>query len=76
MRVVLFEGEDLFAVDGDAGLGGDAGGDTAGEFDAVDGEGVTGGDGGGVGLGEEDAAGPAHLLLEQPGGGVFGLGLE
>ncbi len=43
---------------------------------AVDGEGVAGGDGGGVGVGEEEGAGAAHLLLEEPGGGVFGLGLE
>ena len=63
-------------MDGDAGFGGDAGGDAAGELDAVDGEGVAGGDGGGVGFGEEDGAGAAHLLLEEPGGGVFGLGLE
>ena len=67
---------DFFAVDGDAGFGGDAGGDAFGELDAVDGEGVAGGDGGGVGFGEEDAAGAAHLLLEEPGGGVFGLGFE
>ena len=74
--IVLVERGDLFAVDGDAGFGGDALGDAAGELDAVDGEGVAGGDGGGVGFGEEDGAGAAHLLLEQPGGGVFGLGLE
>ncbi len=72
---------DLFAVDGDAGgrsrrKGTDAGGDAAGELDAVDGEGVASGDGGGVGFGEEDGPGPAHLLLEEPGRGVFGLGLE
>jgi hypothetical protein len=47
-----------------------------GELDAVDGEGVAGGDGGGVGVGEQEGAGAAHLLLEQPGRGVFGLGLE
>ena len=47
-----------------------------GELDAVDGESVAGGNGGGVGFGEEDAAGAAHLLLEEPGSGVFGLGLE
>jgi hypothetical protein len=63
-------------VDGDAGLGGDAGGYALGELDAVYGEGVAGGDCGCVGFGEEDAAGTAHLLLEEPGGCVFGLGLE
>ena len=67
---------DFFAVDGDAGLGGDAVGDAAGELDAVDGEGVAGGNGGCVGFGKQDGAGAAHLLLEQPGRGVFGLGLE
>ena len=66
---------DLFAVDGDAGLGGDAAGDAFGEFDAVDGEGVAGGDRGCVSFGEEDAARAAHLLLQEPGSGVFGLGL-
>ena len=73
---LLVEVGDLFAVDGDAGFGGDAGGYAFGEFDAVYGEGVAGGDGGGVGFGEEEGAGAAHLLLEEPGGGVFGLGLE
>ena len=63
-------------MDGDAGFGGDTGGDALGELDAVDGEGVAGGDGGGVGFGEEDAAGAAHLLFQEPGSGVFGLGLE
>ena len=51
-------------------------GDAARELDAVDGERVAGGDGGGVGCGEEERVGAAHLLLEQPGRGVFGLGLE
>ncbi len=54
--VVLVELGDLFAVDGDAGLGGDALGDALRELDAVDGEGVAGGDGGGVGVGEEEAS--------------------
>ena len=57
------------------GVGGDAGGYSGGEFDAVYGEGVAGGDGGGVGVGEEEGVGSAHLLLEEPGGGVLGLGL-
>ena len=74
--VVLVEGGDLFAVDGDAGFGSYAGGYSFGELDAVYGEGVAGGDGGGVGVGEEDGTGAAHLLFEEPGGGVFGLGLE
>ena len=43
---------------------------------AVDGEGVAGGDGAGVGGLEEEGVGAAHLLLEQPGRGVFGFGLE
>ncbi len=63
-------------MDGDVGGGGDAGGDAGGEEFAVYGEGVTGGDGGGVGVGEEEGVGAAHLLLEEPGGGVLGLGLE
>ena len=67
---------DLFAVDGDSVLGCDAGGDAAGELDAVNGQGVAGGDGGGVGLGQENGSGAAHLLLEEPRGGVFGFGLE
>ena len=74
--VGLVELGDLFAVDGDAGFGGDAGRDALRELDAIDGEGVAGGDGGGVGVGEQEASGAAHLLLEQPGGGVFTLGLE
>ena len=77
-RAGLFgvERGDLFAVDGDSGLGCDAGGNAAGELDAVNGEGVAGGNGGGVGLGEEDGAGAAHLLLEEPRRGVLRLGLE
>jgi hypothetical protein len=67
---------DLFAVDGDAGLGCDAGGDAAGELDAIDGEGVAGGDGGGVGLGEEErsrrGASPASAARAR----CWGLGLE
>ena len=51
-------------------------GNPAGELDAVDGERVTGGDSRGVGCGEEERVSPAHLLLEEPGCGVFGLGLE
>ncbi len=79
--IVFVEGKDFFAVDGDGagagtGEGGDAVGYAAGELDAVDGEGVAGGDGGGVGFGEEGRTGAAHLLLEEPGGGVFALGLE
>jgi hypothetical protein len=63
-------------VDGDAWFGCDAVGDACGEFDSVDGERVAGGNCGSVGFGEEDAAGSAHLLLEEPGGCVFRLGLE
>ena len=67
-------------MDGDAAghsrEGFDAGGDAAGELDAVHGEGVAGGDGTGVGFGEQDGTRTAHLLLEQPGRGVFGFGLE
>ena len=74
--IVGIECGDLFAVDGDGGLGCDAGGDAAGELDAVDGQGVAGGDGAGVGLGEQDGTGAAHLLLQQPGRGVLRLGLE
>ena len=59
-----------------SGFGGDAGGYAGGEEFAVYGEGVAGGDGGGVGVREEEGACSAHLLLEEPGGGVFGLGLE
>ena len=50
--------------------------DAGGEEEAVDGEGVSGGDGGGVGVGEQEGIGKAHFVLEQPGGGVFGLRLE
>ncbi len=71
-----FEVKDFFAVDGDVGVLLEAGGDARGEERAVDGEGVACGDGGRVGIGEQVAAGEAHLLLEQPGGGVLGLGLE
>src|SRR5207249_3952033 len=46
VAVVLVERGDFFAVDGDAWLGCDAGGDAFGELDAIDGEGVAGGDGG------------------------------
>jgi hypothetical protein len=63
-------------VDGDVRLGCDAVGDAAREFNAVDREGVPGRDSGGVGFGQEDGASAAHLLLEEPGGGIFGLGLE
>ena len=73
---MLVELGDFFAVDGDAGFGCYAGGYSGGEEFAVYGEGVAGGDGGGVGVGEEEGVGSAHLLLEEPGGGVFGLGLE
>ena len=74
--IAASKGGDFFAVDGDEGLGGDAGGDALGEEFAVYGEGVAGGDGGGVGVGEEEGTCEAHLLLEEPGGGVFGLRLE
>ncbi len=67
---------DLFALNGDARVVFELFSDAAGELDAVDGEGVAGGDGGGVGCGEEEGVGAAHLLLEQPGRGIFGFGLE
>ena len=73
---VAVEGEDFFAVDGDVGVTLEALFDAGGEGNAVDCEGVSGGDGAGIGLGEQEAAGGAHLLLEQPGGGVFGLGFK
>ena len=74
--LVFVERGDLFAADGDAGTVFQQRGDAAGELDTVDGEGVAGGDGGGVGFAEEKGVGAAHLLLEEPGRGVFGLGLE
>ena len=43
---------------------------------AVHGERVAGGDGGGVGGLQQKRVGAAHLLLQQPGRGVFGFGLE
>ena len=43
---------------------------------AVDGEGVAGGDGGVIGSARRKESGSAHLLFQQPGGGVFGLGFE
>ena len=67
---------DFFAVDGDVGVRRRCGRLRGRRRVAVDGEGVAGGDGGGVGVGEEEGVGAAHLLLEEPGGGVFGLGLE
>lgn len=77
-RVVaaLVEVENLFPVDGDAGIGGDAGGYPGREFGSVDCKSVAGGDRGRGGVLEEEAVSAAHLLLEEPGGGVFGLGLE
>ena len=74
--IVLVEVLHLFADYGDVGLGFDEGGYFCGEFGAVYGEGVASGDGGGVGGGEEEGVGSTHLLLEEPGGGVLGLGLE
>ena len=74
--VVLVELSYFFAVHRDARLGRDAFGDTFRELDAVHGQCVAGRDGGGVGFGEEDGAGAAHLLLQEPGRGVFGLGFE
>ena len=63
-------------MDGDARLGFDAGGYSLGKFHSIHGEGVSGGHSGGVGFGEQEAAGATHLLLQQPGSGVFRLGLE
>ncbi len=74
VEVVLVEGEDLFAVDGDAGVLLETLANAPGEELAVDGEGVAGGDGGGVGVEQEKGVGAAHLLLEEPGGGVCGFG--
>ena len=74
--IVFVEVGDFFATDFDVWLRGDEVGDAAGEFDAVDGEGVAGGNGAGVGGLQEEGAGAAHLLLEQPGRGVFAFALE
>ena len=63
-------------MDSDARVGGDAGGYAGGELGAIDSQGVAGRDGGGVGILEKKTSGAAHLLLEQPGSGVFGFGLE
>ena len=73
---MLREGGYFFATDFDVGVGGDHFGDACGEEFAVDGQGVAGGDRGGIGGLEEKAAGAAHLLFEQPGGGVFRFGFE
>ncbi len=60
----------------DEGLGGDGGGDFAGEEVAIDGEGVTAGDAGFLGALKEEGVEAAKFLFEQPGGGGFGLALE
>ena len=73
---VFIERGDFFADDGDARLGGDAFGDAAGELHAIDGEGVTSGDGAGVSFLQQGRCGEAHLLLEQPGRGVFAFAFE
>ena len=70
------EGFHFFAADSDARLGGDGFGYAAGELDAVDSQRMACGNGGLVGEGDEARAGAAHLLLEQPGGGVGRFTLE
>ena len=73
---VFVERGHLFTLDGDARVLFELLGDATRELDAINGERVAGGDGGGVGCCEEKGVGAAHLLLEQPGCGVFGLRLE
>ena len=67
---------DLLAHDADQGLGGDGLGDQAAEFEAIDGQGVPGGNGRAAGHVHQQRAGVAHLLLEQPGRGVFTVAFE
>lgn len=67
---------DLFADDGYARILLDESGYFGRKLCAVDCEGVSGGNRRGVGCGEEEGVGSAHLLLEQPGSGVFRLGLQ
>src|SRR5271170_5230823 len=63
-------------MDADARLGRNGCVDEPREFDAVNGQGVACGYGAGVGTLQQGRSGAAHLLLEEPGGGVFALGLE
>ena len=76
------EAGDLGAVDGDEGVGLEAGGDLGGEGLAVDGERAAGGDGVAVGGGDDEAAGGAHLPVQQADGvllvvvGAEGVGAD
>ena len=63
-------------MDADARLGFNRGLDEARELDAVDGQRVARGHGARVGALQQRRAGAAHLLLEEPRGGVFALGFE
>src|SRR5271156_2009645 len=60
----------------DAGLGLNGALDKARELDAVDGQRVTGRHGAGIGALQQRRSGAAHLLLEEPGCGVFAFGLK
>ena len=62
------EAGDLGAVDGDEGVGLEAGGDFRREGDAVDGERAAGGDGVAVGAGDDEAPGGAHLPVQEADG--------
>ena len=55
-------------MDGDAGLGGDAGCYSFGEFHSIHRERMAGGDGARVCLSKQNRTRPAHFLLQQPGG--------
>ena len=74
--IEVFERGDFLAHDTDQRLGGDGFGGEAGELQAIDGQGVPGGDSGAAGEFHEQRTGVAHLLLEQPGSGVFAVALE
>ncbi len=67
---------DFLAHHADQRLGGDGLGGEAAELQAVDGQGVSGGNAGAAGHLHQQRSGVAHLLLEQPGRGVFAVALE
>ena len=76
MRVVLVDGRDFFADDANQRLALDGGGDSLGKLFAIDGQRVTGGNRGLARDLHQQRTGAAHLLFQQPGRGVLGVGLQ